>query len=90
MKDFDLIYLNKGGNESDTRGWVYYRTTATTGLGIGAGEEGSTVRVCRVTCPHSQTPKTLSTRRVRSRTTPPIGTLSVLLHSGESTMSKAF
>jgi hypothetical protein len=51
MKDFDLIYLNKGGSENDTRGWVYYRTTATTGLGIGAGEEGSTVRVCRVTWP---------------------------------------
>ena len=51
MPDFDLIYLNKRANESDTRDWVYYRTTAVTGLGIGAGDEGSAVRVCRVKWP---------------------------------------
>jgi hypothetical protein len=51
MKDFDFIYLNKRGKENDTRAWVYYRTTSTTGLGISAGDEGSTVRVCRLRWP---------------------------------------
>lgn len=47
----NLIYLNKGGNENDTSKWVYYRVTSTTGMGIDAGTEGSTVRVCRVKWP---------------------------------------
>jgi hypothetical protein len=51
MKDFDLIYLNKRGNENDTSGWLYYRVTSVTGLGVSAGQEGSTVRVCRVNWP---------------------------------------
>jgi hypothetical protein len=51
MPEFDLIFLNKRGNENDTREWVYYRTAAATGLGIGAGDNGSTVRVCRVKWP---------------------------------------
>jgi hypothetical protein len=51
MKDFDLIYLNKCSNENDTSGWVYYRVTSVAGLGIQAGQEGSTVRVCRLKWP---------------------------------------
>ena len=51
MPEADLIYLNKRGSEMDTGEWVYYRTTSVTGLGIGGGDEGSTVRVCRVTFP---------------------------------------
>jgi len=47
----NLIYLNKRGDEGNTRGWVYYRVTSTTGMGIDAGTEGSTVRVCRVKWP---------------------------------------
>jgi hypothetical protein len=49
--NIDLIYLNKGENENDTSGWVYYRVTSVEGLGSDAGQEGSTVRVCRVKWP---------------------------------------
>jgi hypothetical protein len=51
MRELDLIYLNKRGNESDDSEWTYYRTTPVAGLGISAGEDGSTVQVCRVTWP---------------------------------------
>ncbi len=49
--NIDMIFLNKHGNESNTSSWVYYRVTSVEGLGVGAGREGSTVRVCRVKWP---------------------------------------
>lgn len=53
----DSIYLNKrpdsnGEESNNTSDWVYYRITGATGLGVPAGEEGSSVQMCKVTWPH--------------------------------------
>jgi len=46
---WDLIYLDKHGDEDHKpQSWTYYRIRPTTGLGIPAGDLGSTVQVCRV------------------------------------------
>ena len=49
---WDLIYLDKHGDDDHyPQGWTYYRIRSTTGLGIPAGDLGSSVQVCRVKWP---------------------------------------
>jgi hypothetical protein len=48
----DMIYLDKRGDDDhNPHTWVYYRITPITGLGVPAGDEGSSVQTCRVTWP---------------------------------------
>lgn len=48
---WDLIYLDKHGDDAHPQKWTYYRIRSTTGLGIPAGDMGSTVEACRVKWP---------------------------------------
>lgn len=49
---WDLIYLDKHGDADHyPQSWTYYRIRSTTGLGIPAGDLGSSVQVCRVKWP---------------------------------------
>jgi hypothetical protein len=48
---WDLIYLDKHGDDSYPQNWTYYRIRSTTALGIPAGDMGSAVQVCRVKWP---------------------------------------
>jgi hypothetical protein len=47
----DQIYLDKGGDENPSFNWVYYRLTPVDEQGNPAGEEGSTIQICRLKWP---------------------------------------
>lgn len=47
----DQIYMDRLGQDSTPDNWVYYRVTSVEGLGIGEGQVGSSVQICRVTWP---------------------------------------
>lgn len=48
---WDLFYLDKHGDDDQPQSWTYYRIRSTTGLGIPAGQLGSSVEICRVRWP---------------------------------------
>ena len=49
---WDLIYLDKHGDDDHSpQSWTYYRIRSTSGLGIPAGQLGSSVEVSRVKWP---------------------------------------
>lgn len=47
----DAIYLDKRGSDYDTSKWVYYRITSVNWSEFKAGQEKSSVEVCRVNFP---------------------------------------
>jgi hypothetical protein len=50
--EHDMIMLDKHGDDDHfPDNWTYYRITSTAGLGIGEGELGATIQVCRLKWP---------------------------------------